>query len=384
MKPIFKYALLLLVGLAMTGIFIRCSDDDSNGGTPSITYIRLTDPASSDSLITSAGQGQMIAIIGQNLQNARELWVNDQQATLSPTFITRTSIITKVPSLIPATINNHMKIIFADGDSLIHDFKLAINEPVIGYMKSEYVNAGDVATINGDFFYEPLTVKFTGGVEGELVSVEDRIIEVRVPDGAEPGPVTIINNFGETESAFWFRDNRNIIASFDETTAGLWHGADLIVATDEAIPAIEGKFIRMNKALAAWDWFELYVGPANSDVSIDLKNIPAEATENPAKYNLKFELNTLKSLTGATIHIYIGNGDLIAGRDAYTFSWQPNINTDGKWETISIPWEEVYKANNEFPYNADGYNISVHFSGPSAVDADFGLDNMRVVPNITE
>lgn len=381
MKSTYKYSLFLCIVFVMTGIFISCSDDDlPNGGQPIINYIRITDPASSDSLVVSAGQGQMVAIMGQNLQDAREIWFNDQRGILNPSFITGTTIITRVPSQIPAEITNEMKIIFANGNSLIHDFAVDISAPEISYMKSEFVNPGDVATISGDYFYEPVMVTFTGAVAGELVSLEDGLIEVRVPDGAQPGPITITTNFGETESDFWFRDNRNIIASFDGSTSGLWHGPNYIVTDDDNIPTIDGKFIRMNRDLGAWAWFELYVGPANSDVALELKNIPADAFANPENYSLKFEINTLKSLTGAAIHMYIGP-DMGGQRNTINYNWQPNINTAGLWETVSIPWEDVYTANQEFAYNPNGYGISIHFSGPSAVAADFGMDNMRVVPN---
>lgn len=381
MKLIYKYPMFLLVAFAAGGIFFACSDEDlPNNGEPMISYIRITDPASSDSLVVSAGQGQMIAIMGENLGGARSLWINDQQAILSPTFITNNAIITRVPAQIPKEITNQMRVLFADGKSLTYDFAVDISEPLISYMKSEYVNTGEVATINGNYFYEPLVVKFSGGVEAELLSVEDEVIQVKVPDGAQPGPITITSNFGETESSFWFRDNRNLIATFDGTTSGLWHGAELIVASDDDIEPIDGKFIRLKTDLGAWGWYEMYVGPSDSDVAVELKNIPADAFENPDRYSLKFEINTLKSLTGAAIHMYIGP-DMAGKRNDVNYNWQPNINTAGQWETVTIPWDDVYEANKEFPFNPNGYGISIHFSGPSPVTADFGFDNMRVVPN---
>lgn len=385
MKQFLKYSTFLLIALSVAGIIASCSDDDNapGGGTPSVSYIRVTDPASSDSLVAAAGQGQMIAIMGANLSDVRQIWFNDQRAVLNPSFITDRTIITRVPSQIPTTITNKMELIFGNGKSITYDFSVDISEPVVEYMKSEYVNEDDIATINGQYFYEPLSVTFTGGVEGELVEVEDNMLQVKVPAGAQPGPITVTTNFGATESEFWFKDNRNIIASFDGTTNGLWHGPNYITATDNTIPSIDGKFIRMKKDLAAWDWFELYVGPSNSDVALELKNIPAEALANPEKYSLKFELNTLKSLTGARIHMYIGP-DMAGQRGSINYNWQPNINTNGEWETVSIPWEEVYAANGEFAYNAAGYGISIHFSGPSAVTGDFAMDNMRVVPNTNE
>lgn len=381
MRSSYKYSLFLLSALVLGGILISCSDDDAaNGGQPSISYIRITDPASSDSLVVSAGQGQMIAIIGENLKGAREMWINDREAVLSPTFITNNSIITRVPSQIPGEITNEMKIIFANGNSLVYDFTVDISEPLIAYMESEYVNTGDIAVINGNYFYEPVTVTFTGGATGEIVLVEDEQLHVLVPDGAQPGPVTITTNFGETESDFWFRDNRNLIASFDATTSGMWHGPNYIAASDEIIPTVNGKFIRMKRDLGAWGWFELWVGPAESDVALELKNIPADAFANPGNYDLKFEINTLKPLTGAAIHMYIGP-DMAGKRSDVNYNWQPNIHTEGRWQTVTIPWVDVYNANQQFAYNPNGYGVSIHFSGPSPVTGDFALDNMRVVPN---
>jgi hypothetical protein len=381
MKSIFKFSMFLMLAIIAAGIVVSCSDEDlPNGGNPKISYVRITDPASSDSLLVAAGQGQMVAIIGENLGDVRQLWFNDQRAQLNPSFITNKTIITRVPTAIPTDITHSVKLIFGNGEELVYDFSVDISEPRIDRMKSEFVNTGQNAIIYGNYFYEPVKVEFAGGVEGEIVSREDNLLEVVVPDGAQPGPITITTNFGVTESDFWFRDNRNIVASFDGTTSGLWHGPNYIKASDPDFENISGKFIRMKNNLSAWGWFELYVGPANSDVALELKNIPQEAFSRPQDYSLKFELNTLKTLAGAYIHMYIGP-DMAGGRSTARYIWQPNIHTNGEWETVSIPWEDVKAANTQLVYNANGYGVSIHFSGPNAVTGDFAMDNLRVVPN---
>ena len=45
--------------------------------------------------------GSLVAIVGENLQNTRELWFNDQKANLSPTYITSKTILVNVPSTVP-------------------------------------------------------------------------------------------------------------------------------------------------------------------------------------------------------------------------------------------------------------------------------------------
>src|ERR1035437_2324404 len=100
MKKIYKSIFLFLMVTAITVSFTFCSKDKDKG-VPSISYVRVTKPASSDSLLIGASQGSLIAIIGENLQDARQIWFNDLKATLTPTYITSNSILVTVPSLVP-------------------------------------------------------------------------------------------------------------------------------------------------------------------------------------------------------------------------------------------------------------------------------------------
>jgi hypothetical protein len=385
MKPFYKLSFFLMTVLTVSGIFLGCSEDElANGGKPVVSYVRVTRPTSSDSLLIAAGQGQMVAIMGENLKDIKQLWFNDQRAVLNPSFITDKTVITRVPGQIPNNITNQLRMIFGNGEELLYDFEVAISEPVIAYMRSEFVNTGDVAMIVGDYFYEPLTVTFTGGVQGEIVSREDDLLEVVVPDGAQPGPITVSTNFGATESDFWFRDNRNVFGSMDasDIDGSWWHGPDYIVESDPAIPPVDNKFIRINKVLGNGEWFEFYVGEGGT-MANQTKNIPAEAIINPAAYSLKFEINTLSSLAGAKVRMYVGNkmGD---ERNALSYTWQPNVSTGGEWETISIPFKNITDKNPNIKVDPAGYGISFWFWEGAALTADFGIDNLRIVPNVNE
>lgn len=384
MKTIFRYLLFLLVVPFAAALITACEDNELNGD-PRIDYIRVTDPASSDSLIVTAGQGQMIAIIGENLGNATQLWFNDQKAALTATFVTNKSVIARIPNQIPATINNKLTLVFANGSSLEHDFVLDISKPLVTRMKSEYVNTGGTATFYGDFFYKPITVTFSGGVQAEITSIDDQMIEVEVPAGAQPGPVTIASNFGVTESDFWFRDNRNLIATFDgPLSSGVWKGSDYVAAADPVVQPVNGKFVRVNRALGAWPFFEMYGGPREGDIGKQAKNLPAEAIINPGGYSLKFEINTLEALTGATMRLHLGNADnggLDAARQSSYYTWNVNLNTGGEWQTVTIPFSDVYKG---FASSTEGYSMFIYFHGPNAAKHNFALDNLRVVPNIND
>jgi hypothetical protein len=375
MKKIYQSTLLLIF---ITSIIASCSKDkDSSGGEPIINYIRITDPLSSDSLLVGAGQGNLIVIVGENLQNTVEIWFNDQKAVLTSTYITNSSILVSVPSMIPSEISNRMKLIFSNGKTLDHDFKLQISEPLISGMLSEYVLTGEIATIRGNYFYEPLTVTFTGGVVAELESVEDNTLLVRVPEGALPGQITIKTNFGETKSDFWFRDNRNIFISSDPFT-GWWN--ESFVVKDPGIDdpkAINGNYIRVKRLIGGWNWLEVAGGPPNAMGDIS-KNIPDEAILKPENYNLKFELNTLKPFNNNVLKINVGLSNDF-NNDAFLFT--PPIDTKGNWQTIVIPFEEIAKSYGSPLSRSDkGYYARLLFHGPGDLDADMSFDNFRVVP----
>ena len=377
MKSINKILLLLLM---LTGsIFISCDKDNDDGGTPSVTYVRITRPQSSDSLLVGAGQGRLIAIVGKNLQDAVEVWFNDRQAVLTPTYITSTSILVTVPNPIPTDITNKMKIVFKNGSVLYHDFVVQISEPFVASMVSEFVNDGDIATIRGDFFYEPLTVTFTGGGAGQIVSVTDIEIKVKVPAGAQPGRITVKTNFGETKSSFWFRDTRNHFIDSDPYE-GWWNASYVVSNPGPGDPQkISGNYIRFKKQIGSWSWNELAGGPASA-MPVHSKNIPDAAILKPEDYYLKFEVNTIKPYNANLVKINLA----LTAEDNDAYKWNPPYDTKGQWQTVVIPLEEVFASYRVKPtVNPGGYWCRLLMGhAPGDLDADICYDNFRVVQKV--
>ena len=379
MKTFNPSILIIIMTLALIGTFTACQKDDlPNGGEPRITYVRVTNPISSDSLLVGAAQGKLIAIMGENLGKAIEMWFNDQKASLNPTYITNTTILVNVPAQIPLAISNKLKINFSDGRTLLHQFEVQISKPLVSSMLSEHVNSGEIATIRGNFFYAPLTAKFTGGSMGELMSVKDNEIQVRIPAGAQPGPITVKTNFGETESDFWFRDTRNVFIDSDPYEG--WWNSSYVVSSPGAgdPPKISGNYLRFKKSIAAWSWNELAGGPASA-MPVHSKNIPDAAILKPEDYNLKFEVNTTKPYTSNMLKINAG----LSAEDNDAYLWKPPYDTKGQWQTVVIPFEEVVASYKVKPtVNPAGYWSRLLFHGPGDLDADISLDNFRVVPKV--
>ena len=377
MKSINKILLVLL--MLTGGIFISCDKNNDESGTPSVSYVRITRPQSSDSLLIGAGQGRLIAIVGNNLQDAVEVWFNDRQATLTPTYITNTSILVTVPNPIPKDITNKLKIVFKNGFILLHDFVVQISEPYVASMVSEFVNDGDVATIRGDFFYEPLTVTFTGGLTGTIVSVTDQAIQVKVPAGVQPGRITVKTNFGETKSSFWFRDSRNHFIDSDPYE-GWWNSTYVVSSPGPGDPPkISGNYIRFKKQIGSWSWNELAGGPASA-MPLHSKNIPDAAILKAEDYYLKFEVNTVKPYNGNLVKINLA----LLAEDNDAYKWNPPYDTKGQWQTVVIPLEEIFASYHVRPtVSSAGYWCRLLMGhAPGDLDADICYDNFRVVPKV--
>jgi hypothetical protein len=375
MKSIYKITFLLLIVAGITGLIVSCKKDH-NSATPSISYVRVTNPQSSDSLLIGAGQGALIAIVGSNLQNVVQIWFNDQQALLTPSYITSTSIIVRVPSQIPQKITDTMKLIFSDGYILNHKFKVQISKPFINSMLSEFVNNGDVATIFGNYFYAPLTVTFTGGAVAEIVSIKDQQLDFKVPVGAQPGSITIKTNFGQAISDFMFRDPRPKVIDADPAEG--WWGTYLVTNPGpNDPPKISGNYYRFIKQVKAWTWDQPEVagGPADAN-PVHSKNVPDGAILKPEDYNLKFEINTVKPYNSNNIGINVG----LTAEDNNNYSWKPPYDSKGKWNTITVPFEDVVRSYTNKPVvSPSGYWTRILVFGPGDLDADIAFDNLRVV-----
>ncbi len=381
MKDLKKIIWLLFLVAGSAFVLQSCEKDDANTGTPTISYVRVTNPESGDSLLVSAGQGQLIAIVGDHLQNAVEVWFNDQQSRLTPTYISKNTILVVVPSQIPKEITNQLRILFSNGYELLHNFKVDISKPLLSSLESEYVNTGDVAVLHGNYFYAPLTVTFTGGAQGEIVSVEDQEIKFTVPAEAQPGPITVTTNFGTSKSNFFFRDNRNMFITSDPYEG--WWNSSLVVSNPgpNDPPLINGNYFRMIREVGSWSWFELAGGPATAMPSHS-KNIPDAAILTPENYNLKFEVATMKPYNGNMLKFNVG----LSSEDNGGYQWKPPFDTQGKWQTVTIPLEEVFAGYATRPtVNPNGYWSRILVgNAPGAWDADIAFDNFRVVPKVVQ
>lgn len=394
---LFAFCLLLVANLTTS-----CSEDDMPGavtdvGNPDIFFIRSTEPSAADSLLTGAFMGGLIAIVGQDLEHTVEIWFNDQPASLNPTYITNKTILVNVPSSVPVEVNDKMRLVFANGEELLYDFKINVPSPILNSTKSEYVETGDLAILNGDFFFEPVTVTFTGGVEAQIAKLEKTQLTVVVPDGAEPGPISVTTNFGVAVSDFHFRDNRNVALNFDDKVSRSWNSPIGNNVSDGGFAPCGGGYTYFKKEnVGAWQWVnELNMMYDAADGETGRGNIPIfPGNANVGDWGVRFEINVAFDWREIPLEIFFGDfnsGPANCGRDVpepmvrWT-PWEANglFITDG-WETVTIPLTEfnVDKDGNpaELTDLSSYTNVGIMFFGnaTSTHNVNMAIDNIRVV-----
>lgn len=391
----FKYLILLFIPALVLGVVVSCKkiDENVNNGDPIIRYIRSTDPALSDSLLTGTFMGSLIAIVGDNLGGTEQIWFNDQKANINPAYVTNKSILVSVPSNVPSEVTDKMRLVFSNGTELAYDFKVNVPAPQLTGIKCEYVPDGEIVTLTGDFFFEPKVV-FPNDLQGEIVAFTKTAIDVRVPAGTGPGQIAVKTNFGTSKSKFVFRDNRNIILDYDSKLHETWT-APIATGPDPA-PCSDGYAFFKSASDGAWQWAnELtmqYWAPRGRG------NVPV-ATGLPSDLALKFEVNVPIEWKDVRMEIFFASFAEDHGRDAAgtVFArWKPWKNgpykTDG-WETVTIPLSEFKFGRDDPDDNETGStsisnlssltNITMMLFGPAngPNPVHIAFDNVRVVPN---
>ena len=254
-------------------------------------------------------------------------------------------------------------------------------------MTCEYVADGDIAYVQGMYFVSedenPIEIEFQGGLKGEVLTSDVNNITVRVPEGAQPGPLTVTSVYGSGTSALHFRDQR-IILDFDtQFPDGGWHHGWHKASGVDSENGINGQYLVMAGEVTedastsddkfcydAWSYRE------NTPDVFDSSNL--------AEYVMKFEVNVLEPWSAAALQI------IFSGPGEAWMNWQETSNggnpsEDFKWSksyprALWIPWETTesgcYTTNGwitvtisttDFKYNCEGTTLGRngpgHYSG---------------------
>ncbi len=401
-------ALFFMAVLAIGIMFQSCEEYpdeyEITSGSPTVDYIRMSDPEKSDSLIVSASLNQTIVLIGDNLTSIKEMWFNDKEAYLNTSFITSNALFVTIPNEIPGVVSDKIYMV-AGKDTVAYDFNVVVPAPAPKSMLCEFVPDGDEATIYGNYFINdpnvPLQVFFPGELEGEVVSVSEDFEEivVKVPEGAGVGQVTVKSIYGSSRSSFYFRDDRNYILDWDNLDAsGGWRSGVIANSNPEGI---SGNYVRFEGDMAGG------IGATwNEDAhSFNLWNASNGRADEPyyegdlSAATLKFECYVVDEWKASALQM-IFTPYSVSNTNAYIADgvtprglWMPWVNegtyqTEG-WITVSIPLSTFHFLHDGSDAGTTvtndmlkGLTFFVWQGGVEGEDCHIHMciDNIRIVP----
>ncbi|MBQ7449662.1 MAG: hypothetical protein IJ756_05225 [Paludibacteraceae bacterium] len=394
-KRSFSAAFYALTALAVI-VLSSCSDkyiaEHGNGKPAVIDYVRVCDPLKADSAIYEAEMLSTIAIVGSNLQAVKTILFGETEAALNSSLVSKHAIIVTVPFSLE--ISDNMRLITADNKITDYPFRAYIPAPALYNMLCEYAYDGDTVTINGNFFYSPLSAYFNGEMEATVAEMSTTELKLIVPAGATEGPITVETAYGKAVSDFHFRDTRGLITDFRNLE---WGNSYLKGANGEE-DGIDGNYLLMQTpALGAWVWNDALAG---CYWSADGRGVEPIAQGMADTLALKFEINIVNWFDVPMIIWFKKSTEEFSVDDNNAqYHYKPWLNEDGTvhnartggWRTVEIPLS-LFNTNKEESSNErmlgdmsqyndfDVFLFGAQTDQTQKYPVDIRFDNPRIVP----
>ncbi|MFK7926287.1 MAG: IPT/TIG domain-containing protein, partial [Bacteroidia bacterium] len=156
----------------------------------------------------------LVVIEGQNLGDIQEITFSGQVVNFNNAYNADHALLMRIPSSVP--LGEHEVIFRTPFGSVSSSFRVTLDPPEIFSVNPQPASPGEVITIYGENFFEPLEVYFFDSIQAEIVLNMPDSIRVIVPEGVEKGPITVVANGGGARSPIdFFSINRILVNDFD-------------------------------------------------------------------------------------------------------------------------------------------------------------------------
>ena len=337
-----KYLLSIVsMVLLVLGIFSSCSEDSSNSGSGTLSITSVAKAEEGDLVPVTQGDPKNYYIIrGSGFTTVEKIYFNDFDTYFNPVLVTDTEIFVLIDEKTPyADASNKLKVVTKLG-TIVYDFVISPPSPTFGSFNPINAVEGDVITIYGNYFLDPIVKIGTETVP--VISSTLTEIKVKLPAGADKKYISVTNISGTATSTYAVGT-----ALFDDVayygfTFPAWNNH-----TYESEGSEQG-LIHIKKKMAAWDnmqgdwsWY---------DQIADYKGIRLSVkADSPGTLKLCF------------------NGD---------WSERNMMTVTTGWNTFEFTWAEL--GNADHVQNITFQNMSKNAAG-DGVENTFHIDNIGFV-----
>ena len=327
--------------LLVLGIFSSCSEDSSNSGSGTLSITSVAKAEEGDLVPVTQGDPKNYYIIrGSGFTTVEKIYFNDFDTYFNPVLVTDTEIFVLIDEKTPyADASNKLKVVTKLG-TIVYDFVISPPSPTFGSFNPINAVEGDVITIYGNYFLDPIVKIGTETVP--VISSTLTEIKVKLPAGADKKYISVTNISGTATSTYAVGT-----ALFDDVayygfTFPAWNNH-----TYESEGSEQG-LIHIKKKMAAWDnmqgdwsWY---------DQIADYKGIRLSVkADSPGTLKLCF------------------NGD---------WSERNMMTVTTGWNTFEFTWAEL--GNADHVQNITFQNMSKNAAG-DGVENTFHIDNIGFV-----
>lgn len=202
------YLKLTIICFLCTLFVVACNSDDDDR-IPVITGVRSVDAAKADSLFTEGVRWQLIALIGKNLDGAKEIYINDQKISFNSTYVTSTHVILSIPEKLVLVGENpelpaEIRLVTDHG---VATFAFHVNSPApyaVSYTTKwegeNPIQPGQEISIIGENFYEIQRISLSN-VNPMEVDEEGNPVE----------PSILVESYEITD--YWVSENFKVITA---------------------------------------------------------------------------------------------------------------------------------------------------------------------------
>lgn len=329
------------MALLVLGVFSSCSDDSSDSGSGTLTITSVAKAEEGDLVPVTQGDPKNYYIIrGSGFTTVEKIYFNDFDTYFNPVLVTDTEIFVLIDEKTPyADASNKLKVVTKLG-TIVYDFVISPPSPTFGSFNPINAAEGDVITIYGNYFLDPIVKVGTETVP--VISSTLTEIKVKLPAGSDKKYISVTNISGTATSAYAVGTAIYDDVAYYGFTFPAWNNH-----TYESAGSEQG-LIHIKKKVAAWDnmqgdwsWY---------DQIADYKGIRLSVkADNPGTLKLCF------------------NGD---------WSERNMMTVETGWNTFEFTWAEL--GNADHVQNITFQNMSKNAAG-DGVENTFYIDNIGFV-----